>query len=306
MARTRTSRGSRPAALLLALALAFAPAAPAQPAPAGLGLNVTVTSGGQPASGATVCVGTTADRNQFFQGVTDAQGRVAFASVPPEGFVLTARLGNRGAAESFSIARPGGIPFLSAAISLPQAPGGPSCPTTPAGPDRRIGAGLAAAVARITPATIPTGIVLNLGERCFGALGAACGQPQGLIPPSALCSGGTCFVNAGSWDHDECCFRNRGGVACNLPHPDDGSGTCGALFAKAIRLATKGLMWSRRVDFSERNPTGTVNHPLYCAPANTLLSPGDGAKCCSRATRSLNAVETAAALAAGEPLVACR
>lgn len=292
---------------LAAVVFVLAPAgAPAQPAPAGLGLNVTVTSAGQPASGATVCVGTAADRNQFFQGVTDAGGRVTFPSVPTEAFVLTARLGTRGAAGSFSIARPGGVPFFSAAISLPQAAGGPSCPTTPAGPERRIGSGIAAAVARITPATIPTSIVLNLGERCFGALGAACGQPQGLIPPTALCSNGTCFINGGSWEHDECCFRNKGGVACNLPHADDGSGTCGTLFAKAIRLATKGLMWSRRIDFNERNPTGTVNHAEYCAPANALLPPGDGAKCCSRATRSLNAAETAAAAAAHESLVACR
>jgi len=301
--RARSARAGFPAAVLLALSPTTALA---QPAPAGLGLKVTVTSAGQPASGATVCVGTAADRNQFFQGVTDAGGRVTFPSVPAEAFVLTARLGNRGAAETFSIARPGGVAFLSAAISLPQAAGGPSCPTTPAGPERRIGSGIAAAAARITPAPIRTTTMLNLGLRCFGALGADCGQPQGLIPPTALCSGGTCFINAGSWDHDECCFRNRGGVACNLPHPDDGSGTCGALFAKAIRLATKGIMWSRRIDFNERNPTGTVNHAEYCAPANTLLSPGDAAKCCSRATRALNAAEVAAASAAGETLAACR
>ena len=121
---------SSPSRFLAAVVLVLAPAAaPAQPAPVGLGgLNVTVTSGGRPAAGATVCVGTSADRNQFFQGVTDTQGRVSFASVPPEGFVLTARLGDRGAAESFSIARPGGVPFFSASISLPQAPGGPFLP----------------------------------------------------------------------------------------------------------------------------------------------------------------------------------
>ncbi len=54
----------------------------------------------------------------------------------------------------------------------------------------------------------------------------------------------------------------------------------------------EGLMWSRRIDFNERNPTGTVNHAEYCAPANALLSPGDAAKCCSRATRGLNAAES--------------
>jgi hypothetical protein len=78
------------------------------------------------------------------------------------------------------------------------------------------------------------------------------------------------------------------------------------VFAKAVRLATKGLLWSRHVDFSERNRTGTVNHGEYCAPANTLLPPEDGVKCCSRSTRSLSTTEAVAAAAAGETLVACR
>ena len=300
------ARPSRFLLSLLAVLLALSPAAAlAQLSPLGAGLRVTVTSAGQPAAGAVVCVGTNADGNQFFQGVADGQGHVSFSSVPSGGFVVTARLGARGAAESLSIASPAGAPFFIAAISLPQAAGGPSCPTGPAGPSR-IGAGISAAVAKFTPFPVPTSIVLSLGERCFGALGAACGQPQGLIPPTALCSGGTCFINGGSWDHDECCFHNKGGVACNLPHQDDGSGTCGLLFAKAIRLATKGLMWSRRIDFTERNPTGIVDHAKYCAPANSLLPPNDQAKCCSFATRDLNAAESAAAFAAGESLKACR
>lgn len=291
----------------VAVLLALAPAAGlAQSAPAGLGLRVTVTSAGQPSAGATVCVGTAGDRNQFFQGATDGQGRVSFPSVPTEAFVVTAHSGTRGTAQSFSVASPAGVPLMNASLALPASPGGPTCPATPAGPNRRIGSGLAAAAARITPAVIPTSIVLNLGERCFGALGAACGQPQGLIPPTALCSNGTCFINGGSWDHDECCFRHKGGVACNLPNPDDGSGTCGREFGKALRLVAKGLFWSRRIDFSERNPTGTVNHGEYCAPAGTLLPPEDGPKCCSRATRGLDAAEGAAAAAAGETLAACR
>jgi hypothetical protein len=65
-------------------------------------------------------------------------------------------------------------------------------------------------------------------------------------------------------------------------------------------------MWSRRIDFSERNATGVVNHAEYCAPANTLLPPEDASKCCSRTTRALNAAESVAAAAAVESLVACR
>jgi hypothetical protein len=190
------------APVLAAFLVAVAPAALARPVPAGAGLRVAVTSAGQPAAGATVCVGTASDLNLYFQGTADAQGRASFPSVPEGPFVVTARLGNRGAAGSFSTVRPGGMTFFSAAIALPRAPGGPSCPTTPAGPDRRIAAGIAAAVARITPVPVPTSIVLNLGKPCFGALGMDCGQPQGLIPPTALCSGGTCFINGGSWDHD--------------------------------------------------------------------------------------------------------
>jgi hypothetical protein len=294
------------AAFTFVLAAASRPA-PAQPAPlVGGALRVTVTRAGQPAAGATVCVGTASDRNLFFQGTADAQGRVSFPSVPEETFVVTARLGDRGAAESFPIARPGGVPFLNASLALPSAAGGPACPTTPAGPNRRIGAGLAAAVAARTPVPVPTFVVLNLGKPCFGALGMDCGGPQGPIPATALCSSGTCFINGGSWDHDECCFRNLGGVACNLPHPDDGTGICGREFAKAARLASKGLMWSRRIDFSERNSTGTVVHAEYCAPTNSLIPLEDGPKCCSRATRALNLAEEAAAVAAGETLVACR
>jgi len=253
-----------------------------------------------------VCVGTAQDPNQFFQGVTDGQGRVSFSPVPGESFVVTARSGNRGASQGFTFATPAGLPFFNVSIALPASAGGPACPTTPAGPDRRIGAGIPAAFAKITPIVLPTGIVLNLGKRCFGALGANCGQPQGLIPQSALCANGTCFINGGSWDHDECCFRHTGGIACNLPHPDDGSGTCGPEFAKAIRLATKGLLWARRIDFNETNSTGIVNHAEYCAAANTLVPPEDASKCCSRATRALDTTEAVAALAAGETLRACR
>ena len=65
-------------------------------------------------------------------------------------------------------------------------------------------------------------------------------------------------------------------------------------------------MWSRRIDFTEKNPTGIVDHAKYCAPANTLLPPNDQFKCCSFATRDPNAAESAAALAAGETLKACR
>ena len=71
----------------------------------------------------------------------------------------------------------------------------------------------------------------NLENQCFGAVGSRCGGTPSSwsvdIPPFVQlgCRGDRCWTNAGSWEHDECCFRNKGGVACNLPHADDGSGT---------------------------------------------------------------------------------
>jgi hypothetical protein len=136
-----------------------------------------------------------------------------------------------------------------------------------------------------------------------------CGEPQGGLPPSALCASGVCFVNPGSWQHDECCFRNPRGMACRAGPLDavtGNDGNCVVSWNKALRLTMKGLNWSRRVDFSRTNSTGTVEFARYCAPANALLPPGDAAMCCTRQTRALNLTEGAAALAAGEQLAACR
>ena len=155
----------------------------------------------------------------------------------------------------------------------------------------------------------PTPIILTNTQFCFGALGAQCGQPQGLLPQTALCANGACFINGGSWDHDECCFRNPRGMACQrgpLDAVTGHDGHCVAAWDRALRLVSKGLSWGRNVDFSRGNTTGTVEFNLYCAPANTLLPPGDAAKCCSRQTRGLTISEAAAALAASETLVACR
>ena len=291
---------------LLVVALFVPCLADAQPAPLQPGVNVRVTRDGQPVANATVCAGITIDLNQFFQGVTDPQGRVHFAGVPQGSFLVTANSGGRGAQQSFNPATPGSIPVMAVEISLP-ASGGPSCPATPPGPSRSLGPNLGNFV---LPTARPFQFIqLQNTQFCFGALGAQCGQPQGLIPPTALCANGGCFINGGSWDHDECCFRNPRGMACQLGPVDavtGHDGHCVAAWDKALRLVSKGLNWRRNVDFSRGNTTGTVEFNLYCAPANTLLPPADGNKCCSRQTRSLTTTETVAALAAGETLVACR
>lgn len=273
------------------------------PAQSSLGsLNVRVTRSGQPVANATVCVGTATDGNLFFQSTTDAQGGVAFPRVPAEPFIVTARGGSGGAQRPVALAAP--ISFLSVTLVLPLS-GGPSCPTTPAGPQRTL-------VPRdFTLPTAPTvtRVQLQNNQRCFGAIGAQCGQLQGTLPATALCANGTCFVNPGSWDHDECCFSHPRGMACQAGPIDaitGHDGNCVASWDKAVRLATKGLNWNRRIDFARANGTGTVEFNLYCAPANALLPPADGGKCCARQTRALTAAEVAASAVLLETLVACR
>ncbi|MCM2309888.1 MAG: carboxypeptidase-like regulatory domain-containing protein [Steroidobacteraceae bacterium] len=268
------------------------------------GLSVRVTRSGVPVPSATVCVGTANDGNLFYQATTDAQGRVNFPRVPANPFVVTARRGDGGAQRAVSPATLATPPVLSVALALPLT-GGPSCPTTPAGPQRTV-----ALRDFVLPSAPPvTTVQLQNNQRCFGAIGAQCGQIQGNLPATALCASGTCFVNPGSWDHDECCFSHPRGMACQAGPIDaitGHDGNCVTSWDKAVRLATTGLNWSRRVDFARANGTGTVEFDLYCAPANALLPPADGAKCCSRQTRSLTPAEAAVGVTLREALVACR
>lgn len=290
---------------LFAVLVALTSVSVSSQTPINSGLTITVTRGGQPAANATVCVGVSNDLNQFFQGVTDAQGRVNAGSVPTVAFVVTARR-EGGAQQSFAApASPTTIPVLLLTVPIP-ATGGPSCPTTPAGPQRQL---VGPINVTITPTTLPTPITLINGQRCFGALGAQCGQGPAGIPLTAACASGACFVNGGSWDHDECCFRNPRGMACNKGPLDaltGHDGNCVTSWDKALRLVGKGLNWRRTVDFNRVNSTGTVEFNLYCAPANTLVTPADGQKCCSRATRALTPAEAAVSVATRETLTACR
>lgn len=290
-------------ATALLIALAWAPAAGA--------IEVTVRrADGAPAAGAVVCVGTSQDRAQYGKATADAQGRVSFSTNAPLPHLYTASLSGRGA----EVQRSGppalggsGPSFSLVSITLPPAIGGPSCPAGPGGPDRPlIDRG---AIASFTPAPRPSfGVVLRKTEFCFGALGMQCGQPQGGLPAVALCSGGSCLVNGGSWDHDECCFANPRGMACQngpLDALTGHDGNCVTAWNKAVRLVGKGLNWRRSVDFSRGNSTGRVEFTLYCAPRNTLLPPADGRRCCSGRTRALTPAEAAASVATGESLVAC-
>jgi hypothetical protein len=123
-------------------------------------------------------------------------------------------------------------------------------------------------------------------ERCFGAVGAQCGPQQGL---AGFCAAGRCPVNAGSWAHDECCWRNPNGLACHsgpfdYAAPDRHRNVCAAEWDKAVAHLAGGLNWYRQVDFSKPNTTGVVVHADYCAPGGTIIRAEDEMVCCSRRT----------------------
>lgn len=270
------------------------------------GLTVHVTRGGASAANATVCIGTANAVNAFGQGTTDNQGNARFAAVPSEPFVATANLAGQGTRNAFTPASPA-LSVMRIDLALP-ASGGPSCP--PTGPAQTQLPTRIREMPATTPLTplprIPTARV----EHCFGAIGAECGQAQANIPGAALCRAGVCFINGGSWEHDQCCVRHRRGMTCDFDplHQAEAARdqACVPAWNKAVRLTTKGLSWTRNVDFARGNATGIVEFALFCAPANSLLPPEDANKCCSRQTRALNATEAVAARAANETLLACR
>ena len=283
----------------------------ALPAPAAVEISVR-RADGSPAAGAIVCVGTPSDLAQLDRKPADAQGRVRFAVTPDGSFVVTASLDGRGAQQARSAppALGGTSPAVTLVqLSLPAGTGGPACPAGPTGGGSLVPPGVGGRLPVVPTPIRSVGSISVRKEHCFGALGMQCGQPQPLLPVSALCANGSCFVNAGSWRHDECCFANPNGMACRMG-PLDGltghDGHCAAEWDKAVRLVSKGILWRRSVDFGRNNTTGRVEFTLYCAPRDTLISPEDASLCCSRSTRPLTATESVTAVAAREPLVACR
>jgi hypothetical protein len=275
--------------LLAACALGLPGSSEAQVPIVGSGsLLVTVTRDGAPVAGAVVCIGTSQDLNQFNQGQTDAQGHLTLRPIPANAFVATAHFAGRATQISLSPASPS-LFILPLTLALGTA-SGPTCPTTPAGPSRPL-------IPRdLQP---PTGtpmtwepVQLKRAEFCFGA----------------LCAGGICFINGGSWDHDTCCAAHPAGMACRAGPLDavtGHDGNCVTSWNKALRLTGKGLIWSRQVDFSRGNSTGTVEHDLYCAPRGAYAPPEDTPKCCTRSSRLLTTLEQAALAHHGEQLRAC-
>jgi hypothetical protein len=126
-------------------------------------------------------------------------------------------------------------------------------------------------------------------EFCFGALGAGCGGAQHGVPVLALCANGRCLINAGSWAHDECCWRNPDGYVCREGPLDlvanQAASACRADLDRAVAHLAGGLNWSRPVNFQRANTTGVVVHAEYCAPDGTVLKRQDARYCCSRMAR---------------------
>lgn len=142
-------------------------------------------------------------------------------------------------------------------------------------------------------------------NQCFGAIGINCdgAMPNDVPLPQvegafhAGCLDGWCWVNAGSWAHDECCFSTPTGRWCGGPLSAGNAG-CVASWDRAVHRVSHGLNWKRRVDMCRVDSDGIVDFAEYCAPSGTIVASTDASRCCSKATRSYSAATDAAQAAA--------
>jgi len=279
MAQNFSKSARTPAAILL-LALPYAGAMGA--------MNVQVVRNDQPIAGATVCVGTTQLLNQFGQGTTNASGDAVFNNVPSGAVIVTAHSANQGA--QIQLSPPPVVSPVAPAVRISLQSGASArCPATPIPTSRGIGVNTAvlSKVPPPKPLARPATITPQRAQHCFGALGAECGQiPIANVPITALCANGRCKVNAGSWEHDECCWNHAHGMACQVG-PLDGvvnehDGNCVGAWNKALDRLGRGLIWERPINFQTTNSTGVVVFNEYCAPRGTRIDAADERFCCSR------------------------
>ena len=128
-------------------------------------------------------------------------------------------------------------------------------------------------------------------EYCFGAVGIGCCGIPGIRSADVWgCEGSRCVVNAGSWDHDECCWQHgRDGTMCGvLVGP-----ACNAEWDRAVHRTLHRLSWMRVVDRTHRETDGRVDRSQLCAPSGTIVARGDEGKCCARRGRALDPVAEA-------------
>jgi hypothetical protein len=122
---------------------------------------------------------------------------------------------------------------------------------------------------------------------CFGAAGGACGDGANHSGPAGGCWNGRCPINAGSWEHDTCCWDHPNGYFCKLGATGD---ECHAMFDKAVARLLH-YTWWRDIEFDEQNTTGEVDFEKYCAKAGTIVHEDDVQYCCAREARRLRRLE---------------
>src|SRR5690606_39386221 len=168
-------------------------------------LDVSVRSIAGPVQGAYVCAGTPEIVGKFGYGVTNSTGLARLTGLPDQAIVLVVSSARGGATI------PAGAGMGAMTVTVSTAHAGAACTASAAGGDAtrlspsarlRVDASRLPAE-RLEPISRPP--VVASPRYCFGALGADCGGAQSGIPTSALCAGGECYINAGSWEHDECC-----------------------------------------------------------------------------------------------------
>ncbi len=253
------------------------------------------TAAGSPADGASVCAGTPQQPVQYGSARTNASGVAVLSNVPAGPMQVIAHVGQSGQDIVYQM---GSASPQSITVRLPVAMTMKTC-----GPS--VGAGLAGnpriessqpqepTKLKLGDAARPSGkLTLSTQPRipikreyCFGALGAQCGGAQHNLPTTALCGLGYCSINAGSWEHDECCFANPQGMACQagpLDYATGHDGKCVNEWNKALARLNAGLNWTRRIDFNKPNGSGRVEFSSYCAETGARVHPDDVRYCCSR------------------------
>lgn len=121
-------------------------------------------------------------------------------------------------------------------------------------------------------------------DTCFGAVGSNCDGAfvpfDDTLSEVGCDAAGRCWINAGSWLHDQCCFRNRDGYFCDGIF-STGATTCRAEMNTAIHRAQHNLGWRRTVSMTRDDNDGIVDFAEYCAPAGTIVASQDVIRCCS-------------------------
>jgi UDP-N-acetylenolpyruvoylglucosamine reductase len=125
---------------------------------------------------------------------------------------------------------------------------------------------------------------------CFGSAGQMCGgMPLPGVPQGEYwgCTGTQCVINAGSMEHDKCCYDNP--KVGNMCGPGTAtSQVCLKELTKAAHRIVHRLFWKRWVDTCYANTTGIVDHAQYCAPSGTIVAREDAFACCNEKVRAYN------------------